>query len=92
MVFWMHEFKDLSQMVWKHATNLFKKTHSAESVMFWYVLLGKVGLLAQLYEKDTGENPLDKKGHSIGKNGKPFQPFPNYYFPCWMICSFIKKI
>jgi hypothetical protein len=60
MVFWISQENELYNLIWDFAINLFKKTKSAESVMFWYILLGKLGLLANLYEKDRGENPLNR--------------------------------
>ena len=68
MVFWITEENDLFNLVWDYAVSLFKKTKSAESVMFWYILLNKLGLLANLYEKDRGVNPLNKK--STGPQSK----------------------
>lgn len=37
--------------------------------MFWYILLGKTGLLANLYEKDKGDNPLGSG--SVGNKSRP---------------------
>ena len=72
LVFWISEESELFNIVWEYAVNLFKQIRSAESVMFWYILLGKLGLLANLYEKDMGQNPLHQ--NSTGPQSNPFHP------------------
>ena len=54
LALWIDEDQNLRQLVSQFASAIFAKTQSAESVMFWYILLGKKALLASLYEKDMG--------------------------------------
>lgn len=78
---WMDEDQKLKKLITQYASNKFAKTQSAESVMFWYILLGKKTLLASLYEKDMGGGRERSKGTSkISNNISNFLFCLLYYF------------